>query len=125
MKTKNDQAEELWESDAVWKLLDSAPAPKASPRFADNTLRALRNSTPKFSWWKSLLTPAPLISLSTTAAVAALAIAFFPNSETTPIHDDFELSTASDEITEINTLIASIDHIDELSDSELIALIGY
>lgn len=124
MKTKKNQAEETWESDAVWKLLDAAPTPKASPRFADNTLRAARTNPPKVSWWKSLFTPAPLFGLGT-AAAAAMAFAFFPSSENTPAHDDFELSKNTEEIIEIDNLITSIDQIDELSDSELIALIGY
>lgn len=125
MKAKKNHPEDAWESDAVWKLLDAAPAPKASPRFAENALRAARNSSHNVSWWKSLFAPAPLAGLSTATALAALLIAFFPSSENTPIPDDSVLSAEIEEITDMENLIASIDHIDELSDSELIALIGY
>lgn len=125
MKAKKNQPEDAWESDAVWKLLNAAPAPKASPRFAENTLRAARNSSPNVSWWKSLFAPAPLTGLGTAAALAALAIAFFPSSDNTPIPNDSALSDEIEEVTDMENLIASIDHIDELSDSELIALIGY
>jgi len=128
MKAKKNQPEDAWESDAVWKLLDAAPAPKASSRFAENTLRAARNSAQSTPWWKScksLFTPAPLAGLATAAALAALAIAFFPNSENTPLPDDSMLSAETEEISDMENLIASIDQLDELSDSELIALIGY
>jgi len=125
MKANKNQPEDAWESDPVWKLLDAAPAPKAGPRFTENALRAARNSSPNVSWWKSLFAPAPLAGLGTAAALAALAIAFFPSSDNTPFPDDSALSAETEEITEMENLIASIDHIDELSDSELIALIGY
>lgn len=128
MKAKKNQPEDAWESDAVWKILDAAPAPKASPRFAQNTLRAARNSAQSTPWWKSwksLFAPAPLTGLATATALAALLIAFFPSSENTPLPNDSVLSAETEEITEMENLIASIDHIDELSDSELIALIGY
>lgn len=125
MKANKNQPEDAWESDAVWKLLDAAPAAKASPRFAEKALRAARNSSPNVSWWKSLFAPTPLAGLSTAAALAALAIAFFPSAENTPLPDDLALSAETEEFTDMDNLIASIDHIDELSDSELIALIGY
>ncbi len=128
MKAKNNQPEDAWESDPVWKLLDAAPAPKASPRFADNTLRAARNSTQSTPWWKSwksVFAPAPLAGLATATALAALLITFFPHSENTFLPDDSGLSAVTEEITDMENLIASIDHVDELSDSELIALIGY
>ena len=125
MKANKNQPEDAWESDPVWNLLDAAPAPKASPRFTENALRAARNSSPNVSWWKSLFAPAPLTGLGTAAALAALAIAFFPSSENTPFPNDSALSAEIEEVTDMENLIASIDHIDELSDSELIALIGY
>ena len=125
MKANKNQPEDAWESDSVWKLLDAAQAPKASPRFTENALRAARNSSPNVSWWKSLFAPAPLAGLGTAAALAALAIAFFPSSENTPFPNDSTLSAEIEEVSEMENLIASIDQLDELSDSELIALIGY
>ena len=128
MNANKNQPEDTWESDAVWKLLDAAPAPKASPRFTENTLRAARNSNQSTPWWKSwkyVFRPIPLAGLTTAAAMAALAIAFFPSSEIIPLTDDSALSAETEEITDMKNLIASIDHVDELSDSELIALIGY
>jgi hypothetical protein len=125
MKSKIDQPEEAWESDPVWKLLDDSAAPKASARFAEKTLRAARTSTQNTVWWKSLFVPRPLAGLGAATALAALAIAFFPNTENTPFPEDALLGQETEEITEIENLIASIDHIEELSDSELIALIGY
>lgn len=128
IKPKIDQPEEAWESDPVWKLLDDSAAPKASARFAEKTLRAARTSTQNTAWWKSwksLFVPVPLAGLVTAAALTALAIAFFPNTENAPFPEDALLGQETEEIAEIENLIASIDHIEELSDSELIALIGY
>jgi len=125
MKSKIDQPEEAWESDPVWKLLDDSAAPKASARFAEKTLRAARTSTQNTVWWKSLFVPRPLAGLGAATALAALAIAFFPNTENTPFPEDALLGQETEEIAEIENLIASIDHVEELSDSELIALIGY
>jgi hypothetical protein len=127
---ENRPSEETWESDSVWKLLDDAATPKASPRFVDNTLRAARSTTQQDAWWKSwksLFAPAPLAGLGTAAALAALTIAFFPESPSSPnapLSQDAMLSAETETI-EIEDLIASVDEIDELSDSELIALIGY
>lgn len=128
MKLEIHQPEEAWESDPVWKLIDDDAAPKASARFAENTLRAARTSTQNTAWWKSwksLFVPAPLAGLGAAAALTALAIAFFPNTENTPFPEDALLGQETEEIAEIENLITSIDHIEELSDSELIALIGY
>jgi len=128
MKAKKNEPEETWESDAVWKLLDAALPPKASPRFTENTLRAARNNAQNTPWWKSwksMLAPAPLVGLSTTTALAALLIAFFPSSDNTLLPDDAVLNAETEEITDMENLIASINHVDELSDSEVIALIGY
>ncbi len=127
-KPKIHQPEEAWESDPVWKLIDDDDAPKASARFAENTLRAARTSTQNTAWWKSwksLFVPAPLARLGAAAALTALAIAFFPSSDNTPFPEDALLVQETEEIAEMENLITSIDHIEELSDSELIALIGY
>ena len=129
--TEIQSSEESWESDPVWKLLDASVAPKAGPRLVERTLRAARMTAQRDAWWKSwrsLFAPAPLAGLGTAAALAALTFAFFHTSSTSPtvpISHEFALNTEADEITEIDYLIASIDEIDELSDSELIALIGY
>ena len=129
--TEIQSSEESWESDPVWKLLDASAAPKAGPRLVERTLRAARMTTQRDAWWKSwrsLFAPAPFAGLSTAAALAALTFAFLPTSPTSPtvpITHEFVLNAEAEEITEIDYLIASIDEIDELSDSELIALIGY
>jgi hypothetical protein len=128
MKSEIHQPEEAWESDPVWKLIDATAAPKASARFTEKTLRAARTSTQNTVWWKSwksLFVPAPLAGLGTAAALTALAIAFFPSPDNTPFPEDTLLVQETEEIAEMENLITSIDHIEELSDSELIALIGY
>lgn len=127
-KEKFHQPEEVWESDSVWTLLDSAAAPKASARFAENTLRAARKCTQNTAWWKSwkyLFDPTPMVGLGAAATLAALAFVFFPNTETAPLPREALVGHETEEIAEIENLIASIEQVDELSDSELIALIGY
>lgn len=125
MKTKSHQPEESWESDPVWQMLGNASTTKAGPRFADNTLRVIRTTPNKVSWWKQLFAPGPITGLGTAATLTALAIAFFPNPEISPLSADPALGYETEEITEIESLITSIEQVEELSDSELIALIGY
>ena len=63
------------ENDALWSLLNEATPAEASPRFAQDTLRRLRleEAQAQPSWWKSLLSPKPLLGAAS-IALAALAI---------------------------------------------------
>ena len=131
IEEKSHQHEEVWESDSVCTLLGRAAPPKASARFAENTLRAARLCTQNTPWWKSwkswksLFAPTPLAGLGAAATLAALALAFFPNTETPPLPEEALVGHETEEIAEIENLITSVEQVDELSDSELIALIGY
>ena len=126
MNRQSTPPDDSWESDAVWKLLDQAPAPKASARFVDDTLRAVKLAQDEKSWWSRLFTPLPLTGLA--AATAALAFSFLsPPSE--PIKSSVALDSpqavAIQDIAETETLIAAADQLEHFSDRELVSLIGF
>lgn len=126
MDSHTNREENSSESDAVWELLKASPAIKASPRFADNTLRAARTSGQSKHWWQSLFAPLPLTGLSA-ACTAAIAIAFFniQPAATPPQTHDLAQAAEIEEFAETEALIAAVDHMDAFSDSELINLIGF
>lgn len=129
MNRQPHQSDESWENDAVWKLLDQAPPATASPRFADDTVRAARLTGQPAPWWKRLLAPAPLAGLA--GATAAVVITVLSLSRTTP--DSGSQTSSADpagfaeiqEIAETEALISAVDDLDKFSDVELVSLIGF
>ncbi len=126
MNRKPHTNNESWEDDAVWKLLDQAPAATAAPSFADDVVRAAKLSGKAEPWWKRIFSPVPLAGFA--AATAALAFVFLNPSR----QDDRYLSlvnseqaTEIQEIVETETLIAAVDHLDDFSETELASLIGF
>ncbi len=121
--------DDSWESDAVWQLLDQAPAPKAGARFVDDTVRLARLAGGQKPWWSRLLTPAPLAGFAVaTAALAFSLVSVFSPTEPVPAPSFAGDSTHAahiQEIAETETLIAAIDHLDDFSDTELVSLIGF
>jgi hypothetical protein len=68
------------ENDAVWNLLEEASPVEASPRFTDDTLRRIRlESEIPTPWWKSLLSPKPVIATLVTAAAAVVIVVSLPD----------------------------------------------
>lgn len=129
MNHNSSSSEESWESDAVWQLLDQAPAPKAGARFVDDTLRRARLAAEEKPWWSRLLSPAPLAGLAAaTAAVAFSLVSLLGpstgNETQTAVVDHSQAATIQ-EIAETETLIAAVDHLDDFSDTELVSLIGF
>ncbi len=131
MNRKPPTDDTSWESDAIWSLLDEVPPAAASPRFADDTVRAARIAPEAVAWWKRLLSPAPVAGLA--AAGTALLIAFFslnrPTDEqpatpvaATELEDRY---AAIQDVAETEMLFAAVDHLDEFSDQELTSLIGF
>jgi hypothetical protein len=129
MNRKPLQTDESWENDAVWKLLDQAPPAVASPRFVDDTVRAARLAGQAEPWWKRIFSPIPLAGLAgATAAIVFSLNAWF----TSPANDSpqvvslyTEHAAEIQDIAEIETLIAAVDHLDQFSDHELVTLIGF
>jgi hypothetical protein len=129
MNRQPHQSDESWENDAVWKLLDQAPPVTASPRFADDAVRAARLTGQPSAWWKRLLTPAPLAGLAAATAAVVLAVFSLPN---TAPHSGFKTASADpagfaeiQEIAETEALISAVDQLDDFSDVELVSLIGF
>ena len=126
MKRDPQFTEDSCESDAVWKLLNQAPSPRASARFADDTLRAVRMLPDPKPWWSRLLAPAALTGLA--GATAAVVFAWIGSSPA-PVNSlaalDSPQAVAIQNIAETETLIAAADQLDDFSDNELVSLIGF
>jgi hypothetical protein len=124
------QNDDSWENDAVWKLLDQAPPASASPRFADDTVRAARLAGQDSPWWSRVLAPLPLAGLGA-AAAAACVIAVLSLQNDTPASDqrvatiDSNAFAEIQEIAETETLISAVEDLDKFSDVELVSLIGF
>lgn len=119
-------SDDSWESDAVWKLLDQAPAPKASARFVDDTLRAVKLAQDEKSWWSRLFAPLPLTGLAgATAALVLALVAHSPEPINSSVALDSPQAVAIQDIAERETLIAAADQLDHFSDRELVSLIGF
>ncbi len=128
MNRKPLNNDESWENDAVWKLLDQAPPAVAGPRFVDDTVRAARLAGQPSPWWRRVFSPVPLAGLA--AAAAAVVFVFTQVSAPAPGVDPVSGLAASEqaaqiqEIAETETLISAVDHMEDFSDTELVALIG-
>jgi hypothetical protein len=129
MNRKPHNEDASWENDAVWKLLDQAPPATASPRFADDTVRAARLAGQPAPWWKRLLTPAPLAGLAAATAACVIAVISFQNDTPASKNHIAVVDSAAfaeiQEIAETETLISAVDHLDDFSDVELASLIGF
>jgi hypothetical protein len=129
MNRNSSPTDESWESDAVWQLLDQAPAPQAGPRFVDDTLRLAKLAGEEKPWWSWLLSPAPLAGVAAaTAAVAFSLVSLLGPStgnRTQTAAVDLSQAATIQEIAETETLIAAVDHLDDFSDTELVSLIGF
>jgi hypothetical protein len=130
-QSSDNSSDNSWESDAVWKLLDHGTQTTPSPRFLDDTLRAIRLEPVNTSWWKRILSPIPLTGLATAAAAITLTfIAFNQDTPTVPTITETRATpqetslAAIQDIAEAELLNAAIDHLDDFSDHELVSLIG-
>jgi hypothetical protein len=129
MNRQPHQANESWENDAVWKLLDQAPPATPGPRFTDDTVRAARLLGQPQPWWKCLLSPMPLAALA--GATAAMVFSFNtltgPTGPPTGAQGITDATRAAEiqDIAETETLIAATEHLDKFSDNELVTLIGF
>ena len=128
MNRKPLNNDESWENDAVWKLLDQVPPVGPGPRFVDDTVRAARLAGQSSPWWTRVFSPVPLAGLA--AAAAAVVFVFTQVSKQAPVGDPGGGPVVSghaaeiQEIAETETLISAVDHMENFSDTELVALIG-
>lgn len=114
-----------FEKDPVWTLLDRAPLRTASPRFADNVVRAAKLMAPEKPWWQRL----PALGLgSLAAATAAVALMLHTPQSSTPDAAQHTAQANFGELQEIadeEMLLVASDHLDQLSDTELVSLVGF
>ena len=129
MNRNSPPADDSWESDAVWKLLDQAPPQTAGVRFADDTLRAARLLVEPQPWWNRLFAPAPLAGLAAATAALVFAVVSLVGPSPPSLQQTAALNSpqavAIQEIAETETLIAAVDQLDDFSDKELVSLIGF
>lgn len=125
------QAPERDRDDAVWDLLEKAPAPQASPHFAQRTVMAALATDQSQAWWKSLFAPLPLTGLATATALLLFVItgtiSRLPDANPTTVSTDYRSIQAEEiqEIAETEILLAAADDLGDFSDHELICLLGF
>ncbi len=130
---RNEQApDEAWETDAVWKLLDMVPAAPADSRFVDDVVRAARVDGPPKPWWHKFLSPAPIIGFASATVAVVLCFSLLklatPHAAVVvqpphkvPAESFGDIQVAADQ----EMLLAASDRLDEISDGELVSLLGY
>lgn len=127
---KMDHEKEWDAEDATWKLLGEAAPRRASGRFADDTLRAVRLLPEGGSKWPKFLTFAPWVGVAACGAVAAFMMIHSPDAEVKKISPVVTLSAEEKwgeiaEVADIEMLAAAADDLDLFSDQELVSLVGF
>ena len=131
MSEKEDWDDENALKDATWELLGKAAPRKASGRFADDILRAVKLLPEADPWWPKALSFSPWLA---TAACISLAAFLFLNPTNTGGTDHplvVETTNEADQWIEIEAvaeqemLAAAADHLDRFSDQELVSLLGF
>ncbi len=127
VKDKND-----WnEGDELWDLLGKSERERASGRFVDDTVRAVKLLPQGDSWWPKVLQYSPLAGL---AACLILGVGFLMNgkSDDTGVEAPAIVSNGVEEswveieeAAEVEMLVAAADHLDRFSDQELVSLMGF
>ena len=131
MSDQDDWSDENAHKDATWEMLGKAAPRKASGRFADDTLRAVKLLPEADPWWPMSLRFSPWVAI--TACVALAALLFLNPAEhgndgsSTVAHvsDDAEQWIEIETIAEEEVIAAAADHLDRFSDQELVTLIGF
>jgi len=116
--------------DATWKLLGEAEPTRASGRFADDTVRAVKLLPEAGSWWPKIVSFSPWAGF---AAFGVLATFMFVNgsdegtglgSQVVSVSAE-EKWVAISEVAEAEMLAAAAEDLDSFSDQELVSLIGF
>lgn len=125
----NDEKE--WSTDdATWKLLGEAEQSRASGKFTDDTVRAVRLLPETDSWWPKIVSFSPWGGV---AAGGALAVFLFVNGSDERAGEQGSVVTvapeekwvAIEEVAEAEMLAAAADDLDSFSDQELASLVGF
>jgi hypothetical protein len=129
MKGVNDKNE--WkDGDELWDLLGKSERERASVRFVDDTVRAVKLLPQGDSWWPKVLQFSPLTGL---AACLMLGVVYLMNGSggegveaPAIVSNGVEESWVEIEAAaEVEMLTAAADHLDQFSDQELVSLIGF
>jgi hypothetical protein len=121
------------ENDAVWRLVDQHPAPKAGPTFVSDVMREIRlqPETPE-PWWKRIWGPVPLTAGTLAAAAAVALMVYLSPDPQTPVAGpqdagDPALQEATlaelDSNLEEELLITAAEDPSLFSDEELLAML--
>lgn len=114
------------ENDPVWNLLDASQTAQASPAFAQDVLRRVRqlDAAPAVPWWKKLLSPAPLLggAMAAAAAIALMAVLSPDPAGTKPAIVN-NASKTLDEAFQQELLFVAVEEPDLFSDAELLAML--
>ncbi len=123
--------EKEWEADdATWQLLGKAEPRRASARFADDALRAVKLLPEADPWWPKVLSFSPWVAA---AACGVLAVFTFMQSPTDDDRQNTTVVTGSTEekwgaiaeVADAEMLAAAADDLDSFSDQELVSLVGF
>jgi len=125
----NDK-EEWGADDATWKLLGEAGPTRASGRFADDTVRAVKLLPEAGSWWPKIVSFSPWAGVAAYGVLVAFLLlngADEGTGEDSPvvIVSAEEKWVAIAEVAEVEMLAAAADDLDSFSDQELVSLIGF
>lgn len=124
--------QEKWDDeDATWELLAKAAPRKASGRFADDTLRAVKLLPEADPWWPKALRFSPWVAITACAALAAFLFLKPTDAgggaspSVVKVTDEAAQWVEIEAVAEQEMLAAAADHLDRFSDQELVTLIGF
>ena len=127
---KMNDKEEWGADDATWKLLGEAEPTRASGRFAEDAVRAVKLLPEAGSWWPKIVSFSPWAGVAACGVLVAFLLlngADEGNGEDSPvvIVNAEEKWVAIAEVAEAEMLAAAADDLDSFSDQELVSLIGF
>ncbi|MES2981439.1 MAG: hypothetical protein V4727_03915 [Verrucomicrobiota bacterium] len=120
---------DVWrEGDETWQLLGKAAPKQASPRFADNVVRAVRLLPEADPVWPRIL---KFSRWSLAAACVVLMVSIFIDPvETNPtkppsVADNEAQWEQIEDVAQAELLAAAAEHLDEFSDHDLVTMMGF
>lgn len=138
MKNSHHNHRHTLEDDPVWKLLGHASKPPEGPRFVDDVVRLAKlEGGPALPWWRRwLASPVPAAAFAGAAAAVLIGLFALRPAADAPPDAGAGLAAAPpavevdrldhiQEVLESELLLVAVDHLDEFSDDELVALIGF
>lgn len=123
--------EDEWtEDDATWRLLGKAAPVEARGRFADDTLRLVRQLPGSDPWRSRVVGIAPWAAVAACGVLGAVFLMDPVGTERgtvveTRVQSDSENWGEIEDVADTEILVAAMDHLDEFSDQELVSLVGF